>query len=149
MDRKTRIVSIVCVILAALLCLCGCEAKQTAASHTATSAAVDLSNAEKLGEGDRQFYFTVTFPDGTVKAYDIATNETTVGAALAALDLAQGEQTQYGLFVKTIGGVRADYDLDHAYWAFYIDGEYAMTGVDGADITDGSVYAFVYTPADQ
>ena len=65
MDRKTRIVSIGCVILAALLCLCGCEAKQTAASHTATSAAVDLSNAEKLGEGDRQFYFTVTFAGRT------------------------------------------------------------------------------------
>ncbi|MBQ6065365.1 MAG: DUF4430 domain-containing protein [Clostridia bacterium] len=149
MERKKRIGSLVCVILAVLLCLCGCEAKQTAANHTATSAAADLSAAEKLGEGSRQFYFTVTFADGTGKAYDIATDETTVGAALAALDLAQGEQTQYGLFVKTVCGVRADYDLDNAYWAFYIDGEYAMTGVDGADITDGGVYAFVYTPADQ
>lgn len=146
---KTKLTSLICLLLAAALCLCGCEAKQIAANHTATSAAADLADAEKLGEGSRQFYFTVTFPDGTVKAYDIATNETTVGGALAALDLAQGEQTQYGLFVKTIGGVRADYDLDNAYWAFYIDGEYAMTGVDGADITDGSVYAFVYTPADQ
>lgn len=146
---KMKLTSLFCLLLAAALCLCGCEAKQTEANHTATSVAADLSDAEKLGEGSRQFWFTVTFADGTVKAYDIATDETTVGAALAALDLAQGEQTQYGLFVKTIGGVRADYDLDNAYWAFYIDGEYAMTGVDGADITDGSVYAFVYTPADQ
>lgn len=36
----------------------------------------------------------------------------------------------------------ADYDKDGVYWAFYIDGEYAMTGVDATNITDGARYAF-------
>ena len=36
----------------------------------------------------------------------------------------------------------ADYDKDGVYWAFYIDGEYAMTGVDATNITDGAQYAF-------
>ena len=35
---------------------------------------------------------------------------------------------------KTVG--------DALYWAFYIDGEYAMTGVDATNITDGARYAF-------
>ena len=143
--------SVIGVVLAAALCLCACGAPRSAGTQTdgaAASAAVDLSAAEQLGQGAHRFYFTVTFGDGAVKAYDIATDETTVGAALAALELVQGDRTQYGLYVKTIGGVRADYNLDGAYWAFYIDGEYAMTGVDSTDITDGSTYAFVYTSAD-
>ena len=142
--------SVIGVALTAALCLSACGARQSVATQTdgAAAAAVDLSAAERLGQGSHRFWFTVTFADGEVKAYDIATDETTVGAALAALDLAQGERTQYGLYVKTIGGVRADYNLDGAYWAFYIDGEYAMTGVDATDIKDGSTYAFVYTSAD-
>ena len=48
--------------------------------------------------------------------------------ALLALDLIAGEDSQYGLYVKTVNGITADYDTDGSYWAFYIDGEYAQTG---------------------
>ena len=40
-----------------------------------------------------------------------------------------------------VNGITADYNVDGTYWAFYIDGEYAMTGVDVTDITAGSAYA--------
>ena len=43
---------------------------------------------------------------------------------------------------KTFNGMTADYDKDGVYWAFYIDGEYAMTGIDATNITDGAQYAF-------
>lgn len=33
-----------------------------------------------------------------------------------------------------------DYDTDGAYWAFYINGEYAMTGVDATSIEAGASY---------
>ena len=151
---RRRIFCVICVILSAALCLCGCAspAGHGGAANATQSEAVpafDPATAEKLGEGEKQFYFTVTFDDGAVKAYDIATDADTVGEALAALALVEGEQTNYGLYVKTIGGVRADYNTDHAYWAFYIDGEYAMTGVDATELVPGSTYSFVYTPADQ
>lgn len=139
-----------CVLLMlAVCCACG-NGPAPASSHLATATgAVDLSDAEKLGEGAHQFWFTVTFADGSTKAYDIATDETTVGAALKALGLVDGVEGDYGLYVKEIGGQRADYNKDRVYWAFYIDGEYAMTGVDSTEIADGSVYAFVCTSADQ
>ena len=35
-----------------------------------------------------------------------------------------------------------DYDTDGMYWAFYINGEYAQTGVDATGVEDGAVYAF-------
>ena len=38
--------------------------------------------------------------------------------------------------------VTVDYDQDGKYWAFYVDGEYAATGVDSTDITAGATYTF-------
>ncbi|MBQ1211437.1 MAG: DUF4430 domain-containing protein [Clostridia bacterium] len=40
-----------------------------------------------------------------------------------------------------------EYNADKAYWAFYVDGEYAMTGVDSTNIEAGKVYGFTATPA--
>ena len=45
----------------------------------------------------------------------------------------------------TINGITADYDVDQTYWAFNIGGEYAMTGVDQTEITEGTVYQLVRT----
>ncbi len=58
------------------------------------------------------------------------------------LNLIAGDDSEYGLYVKTVNGITADYDVDQTYWAFYIDGEYAMTGVDTTDITPGVAYSF-------
>lgn len=57
-----------------------------------------------------------------------------------AIPVADG--TEIGEGSKTVNGMTADYDKDGVYWAFYIDGEYAMTGVDATNITDGAQYAF-------
>ena len=59
-------------------------------------------------------------------------------------DLLKGEEGAYGLYVKTVNGMTADYDKDQHYWAFYINGEYALTGVDGTDITEGTTYRLEY-----
>ena len=53
-----------------------------------------------------------------------------------------GEDGDYGLYVKTVNGETVDYDKDGKYWAFYINGEYGMTGVDATDIVEGDSYAF-------
>ena len=57
-----------------------------------------------------------------------------------AIPVADGAEIGGGS--KTVNGMTADYDKDGVYWAFYIDGEYAMTGVDATNITDGAQYAF-------
>ena len=48
----------------------------------------------------------------------------------------------YGLYVKEVNGITADYDVDGTYWAFYINDEYASTGVDSTNITEGDNYSF-------
>ena len=37
----------------------------------------------------------------------------------------------------------ADYDTDKSYWSFYVNGEYAMTGVDGTTVEEGATYRLV------
>ena len=53
-----------------------------------------------------------------------------------------GDESEYGLYVKTVNGITADYDKDGVYWAFYVNGEYAQTGVDSTSITEGDSYSF-------
>jgi len=59
--------------------------------------------------------------------------------------LIDGDEGPYGLYVKVVNGMTADYDVDKSYWSFYINGEYAMTGVDATEITEGTTYQLVYT----
>ena len=91
------------------------------------------------------FYFTVKNTDGTVTKFIIHTDKTTVGAALLELGLIAGDQSDWGLMVTTVNGITADWDTEQAYWAFYINGEYAQTGVDSTDVVADAVYEMVKT----
>ena len=98
-----------------------------------------------MGEGATTFYFTAQDLDGTVTKYEIHTDAATVGEALVALELVSGDESDWGLMVTTVNGITADWATENAYWAFYINGEYAQTGVDATEITDGATYSFVKT----
>lgn len=95
-----------------------------------------------LGEGNISFAFTVVDLEGNTTAFEIHTDKDTVGSALLELGLIDGDDSEYGLFVKTVNNITVDYDKDGKYWAFYVDGEYATSGVDTTPITDGASYSF-------
>ena len=98
-----------------------------------------------MGEGATSFYLTVKNVDDTVTKFQICTDATTVGEALLALELITGDESAYGLYITSVNGITADWETEQAYWAFYIDGEYAMTGVDTTEIVAGTVYELVKT----
>ena len=100
------------------------------------------AEATDIGEGQTAFTFIVTLDDGSSTYYNVHTDETTVGAALLGVGLIDGDESEYGLYVKTVDGVTKDYDTDGQYWSFYVDGEYASSGVDSTEITAGSSYEF-------
>lgn len=102
-----------------------------------------------MGEGSTTFYFTAQDVDGAVTKYEIHTDATTVGEALLALELIAGDDSEYGLYVTSVNGITADWDTEKAYWAFYIDGEYAQTGVDATEIVAGSTYEMVKTVSEE
>ena len=155
---KTKLLSLIlCVVLtwtAALLS--GCTDNTTESPESGTSAAVQTtvatSTAEttsakadgitKLGEGNTVFTFTVTDGDGNETVFEISTDKTIVGEALQELGLIEGDEGEFGLYVKKVNGITADFDIDGTYWAFYVNGEYGMTGVDMTEIEAGSSYGF-------
>ena len=92
-----------------------------------------------LGTGAKAFTLQVCAYDKTV-SFTVKTDKETVGAALLALNLVEGEDGAYGLYVKKVNGILADYDVDQTYWAFYINGGYAMSGVDTTNVENGAIY---------
>lgn len=145
--KHTGLSSLLCAVLIAAMALmtaaCG-DTQTTPAEDTAgqTDTTQETASAEptSLGEGATTFSLTVTDPDGQETAYEVHTDAETVGDALESLDLIAGEEGDYGLFVTTVDGVTLPSDGDQ-YWAFYIDGAYATTGVDQTEVTAGASYA--------
>ena len=116
---------------------------ETEASAGLWADAVYTEDTE-LGTGEKAVTVEVKAEDKTI-TFTVNTDAATVGAALLELDLIAGDESEYGLYVKKVNGIVADYDIDQSYWAFYIDGEYAMSGVDSTEITEGAVYQLAYT----
>ncbi len=98
----------------------------------------------ELGEGKSTVTVNVTAGDKTV-VFTIHTDEKTVGAALEEHNLVDGEKSTYGLYVKAVNGIVADYDIDGTYWAFTQNGESMPTGVDGAEFQDGDKFELTRT----
>ena len=135
----------VVLIAAIALFTAGCNGNKDTGSNTTTTPTeqtTEASEGSTVGEGEKSFNFTVTDIDGNSTEFLVLTDKQTVGEALLDAKLIEGEEGQYGLYVKKVNGITADYDVDGTYWAFYVDGEYAMTGVDMTDIVDGSSYSF-------
>ena len=63
-------------------------------------------------------------------------------SALVENGLIAGDDSEYGLYVKTVNGITLDYDKDGKYWAFYEENAYANQGVDSTPIKEGGVYTF-------
>lgn len=137
MKSKLHIVISILLIISMSLIFTSCKEKVKKNNDVSVSSSVTA-----LGEGSREFIFTVVTADGNEKTYNIKTDEKTVGEALSSLKLIDGENGAYGLYVKTVDSVTYDYDKDGKYWAFYINGEYASSGVDKTEIKQGDRYMF-------
>lgn len=102
------------------------------------------SEDTELGIGSKTLNFEITDSEKTV-VFTIHTDAKTVGEALIEHNLISGENSQYGMYIKYANGVRADYNKDGAYWAFYKDGEYLNSGIEATEFEDGDNYELIYT----
>lgn len=135
---------IVCFVLIAAMALVatGCNDNKNDIEEISSVIATSLSEDNVIGKGETSFNLTVTDADGNETEFTVNTDKKTVGDALIELDFISGDEGQYGLYVKTVNGITVDYDKDGKYWAFYVDGEYAMAGVDTTEIDENVTYAF-------
>ena len=133
---------VLCLLLA--LCLlaltfvaCAKKVEKTGAWEKAT-----YLKDTTFGKGAKTLTVVVKADDQSV-TFTIKTDKDTVGAALLEHELIAGDDSEYGLYVKTVNGMLADYNVDGYYWAFYKNGEYMMTGVDSTTFADGEQYELV------
>ena len=136
--------------IAMVFAVAGCGKGDVPTSEVQTTETVQMAETAQtietevtaVGEGSTKFAFTVVDKDGNETVFEVSTDKETVGEALLDAKLIEGEEGAYGLYVKKVNGIVADYDADQNYWAFYVDGEYAMSGVDVTKIEEGKTYTF-------
>ena len=131
------------LVMVLALAACGNKAQDNGGAGDDANVVTDgtVADGATVGKGATAFTVEVAQLDGTSITFTVNTDKATVGEALLELGIVAGDDTEYGLYVKTVNGVTLDYDTDGAYWAFYINGEYAMTGVDATNIEAGATYA--------
>ena len=84
-------------------------------------------------------------PDGSSKEHVVETDSSkNLRQALEGAGLISGDEGPYGLYVKVVDGITADYDVDSSWWSLTKDGE-MCAGVDSTKIADGDHFEFTYT----
>lgn len=96
-----------------------------------------------LGTGSTTFTLIVEHVNDKKVTFTINTNKTILSDALVELELLEGHDSTYGLYIDAVNGVTHDYDTDQTYWAIYEGDNYASTGIDGITIVNGATYKLV------
>ena len=135
---KKLIPILLCLVLA--LGLFACTKESTGSLWDTATYTADA----EVGEGSKTLTLEVTMEEKTI-TLTVHTDAETVGAALLENGIIAGDEGPYGLYIKEVIGVTADYDVDQTYWAFYIDGEYATTGVSETPVNDADAFRLEYT----
>ena len=140
--KATRLLALLLALLLSLGALAACGKEPPTGLWKNATYTEDTT----LGEGEHTLSVSMEM-EGKLILFTIKTDAKNVKDALLENGLIDGEQQAIGYLMSTLNGVRADFTLDGAYWAFYQNGEYMMTGIDTTLVTGDAAYEFVYTPA--
>lgn len=133
--RLFSLVLVLLVVAAAMMALVSCGSTNDSGKDTESGAAREKITITVQVKGS----------DGNVTDFSITTDAEFLRGALEQENLVQGDESEYGLYVKVVNGETADYDVNGAYWSFYKGDEYLMTGIDTTPIADGDVFRIEYT----
>ncbi|MCI5954490.1 MAG: DUF4430 domain-containing protein [Lachnospiraceae bacterium] len=102
---------------------------------------------EKPVEGSKSITIEVVNKSSESEKYELKTDAEYLRQAMEEAEglTFSGTESEYGLMVDTVNGETADYNVDGAYWAFYVNGEYCMYGIDTQPVEDGDAFSIVYT----
>lgn len=128
MKTKKLLISVVALVCMMALLLCACGTKAPAAS------------GEK-----KTFTLQVVHADGNVLEKEITTKQTYLANALFDEGiLTEEEGLQSGMYT-IVDGEEASWAKDQAYWGFYVNGSYAVEGMNTTEIEEGAIYKLEYT----
>ena len=160
MNRK--LLTVLCCLLSMLCIFCGCT-QENPKNENVTDAAADgnavtdgdiatngdtaiaFADGAVLGEGSVTLTVKVVDANAVESTFTVKTDADNLADALLDAKLVDGEDGAYGLYIKYVNGIRADYDLDKAYWSLQKNGEMMMSGASDTPVADGEQYELVYT----
>ena len=140
MKIQTKVTALICLLLVTVMLFAACNTNKVDAEGRWADA-VYLNDTE-FGEGSKTVKVTVKAGDDEV-IFTIHTDKTYLGDALLEHGLIDGDKGEFGIYIKKVNGILADYDIDKTYWGFYKSGEMMMVGVSGAEFADGDSYELV------
>lgn len=110
-----------------------------------------ISFRPKTQQGAKSFTVEVIDDQGESKKYTGHTDAEYLRQALEELDgfTMEGSESQYGLYVETVNGVKADYNANGSYWSFYVNGALCNYGVDSQPVADGDAFTIQYEAASE
>lgn len=142
MKKITTKILAVAMILVMALALMACDHVGAEGKWVEATYRSDRS----FGNGKTTIEVEVVVEEQSV-TFTVKTDKENLEDALLEHDLIDGDASQYGMYIKYVNGIRADYEKDGAWWNICKDGVALMTGASGESIGDGNHYEFVYTPA--
>lgn len=97
-----------------------------------------------IGHGEKHIYVTATdsVNQELIGTFEFYTDAENIGDALLEYGFISGDDGDYGLYVKVVNGVKAEYETNGTYWAFYVNGDLATTGVSSTPVEDEMSYMF-------
>lgn len=129
MSKKTRNIIIAVAVLLALVIGAVC---------------IYNANAPEAVEGGKTISVAVIHGDESRKDFSITTQAETLRGALEQEELIEGDESEYGLFIKTVDGETADETLQQ-WWCITKGGQMLETGADSTMIADGESYELTLT----
>lgn len=109
------------------------------------SSATYTEDAE-IGSGAHSALITVTI-DGKSVTITVKSDKDNLAEMLVETGLAEGDESEYGLYIKRVNGVLADYSIDQSYWSLLQNGVPTAVGASSITITDGDAYELMYVSA--
>lgn len=131
----------ICLLLLTLILLVSCKEEVQVDSLWESAAYIEDT---VLGEGEKKIEVEVKAGEKSV-VFTISTDAGNLADALKEHSLIEGEDSQYGIYIKKVNNILADYDIDGYYWSLTKDGDYLLTGADATEIADGEHYELVRT----
>ena len=141
MKKQIKITLALLLCLTSLFCLVACFDKVDA---TGVWEDATWRSDKEFGKGAKTIEVEVKVEEQSV-TFTIHTDKEMLGEALMEHGLIEGEDGPYGLYVKKVNGMLADYDVNQYYWSFSKGGTGLMTGVDMTAVEDGAHYEITYT----
>ena len=140
MNKQIKSALALLLSLVCLVCLVACIDKVDA---TGVWEDATYRSDKEFGKGEKTVQVEVKVEEQSV-TFTIHTDKEMLGEALMEHELVDGEQGAYGLYVKEVNGMTADYDVNQHYWSFSKNGEGLMTGIDMEPVEDGAHYEITY-----